>query len=98
MPGAGEQAPGSDGAGATEGGQPPGGIFAGGKSFRPYAAPATSPLNLLGQVESWGVGAGTQVQDLSVKVSKLTGAQLNELLKRLPDGITYELTLNKEED
>ena len=39
----------------------------------------------------------TQVQDAQLKVASLTGAQLNELLKKLPDGITYELTLNKEE-
>jgi hypothetical protein len=58
---------------------------------------ATSALNLLGKVESWGITAGTQVQDVQLKVANLTGAQLNELLKKLPDGITYELALNKEE-
>lgn len=58
---------------------------------------ATSALNLLGKVESWGITTGTQVQDVQLKVANLTGAQLNELLKKLPDGITYELTLNKEE-
>jgi hypothetical protein len=60
-------------------------------------APATSALNLLGKIESWGITTGTQVQDVQLKVANLTGAQLNELLKKLPDGITYELTLNKEE-
>ena len=60
-------------------------------------AGATSALNLLGKVESWGITPGTQVQDLQLKVANLTGAQLNDLLKKLPDGITYELTLNKEE-
>lgn len=58
---------------------------------------ATSALNLLGKVESWGITTGTQVQDVQLKVANLTGAQLKELLKKLPDGITYELTLNKEE-
>jgi len=58
---------------------------------------ATSALNLLGKIESWGITTGTQVQDVQLKVSNLTGAQLNELLKKLPDGITYELTLNKDE-
>jgi hypothetical protein len=58
---------------------------------------ATSALNLLGKVESWGITTGTQVQDVQLKVANLTGAQLNDLLKKLPDGITYELTLNKEE-
>jgi len=60
-------------------------------------AGATSALNLLGKVESWGITTGTQVQDVQLKIANLTGAQLNELLKKLPDGITYELTLNKEE-
>ena len=58
---------------------------------------ATSALNLLGKVESWGISAGTQVQTIQLKVATLTGAQLIELLKRLPEGITYELSLNKEE-
>jgi hypothetical protein len=58
---------------------------------------ATSALNLLGKVESWGIKTGTQVKDVQLKVANLTGAQLTELLKKLPDGITYELTLNKEE-
>jgi len=89
--------PGSgDGGGAPT--PDPGGIFGGGKALKPYVSPATSPLNLLGQVETWGIGTGTQVQGLALKVSQLTGAQLSDLLKRLPDGITYELALNKEED
>ncbi len=58
---------------------------------------ATSALNLLGKVESWGIGTGTQVQDIRLRIAALTGAQLNELLKKLPDGITYELSLYKEE-
>ena len=60
-------------------------------------AGATSALNLLGKVESWGITKGTQIQDVQLKVANLTGTQLNELLKKLPDGITYELSLNKEE-
>ena len=60
-------------------------------------AGATSALNLLGKVESWGITTGTQVQDVQLKVANLTGAQLNDLLRKLPDGITYELILNKEE-
>ena len=79
---------------------PGGSIFGGGamNSVRQLStAGATSALNLLGKVESWGITPGTQVQDLQLKVANLTGAQLNDLLKKLPDGITYELTLNKEE-
>ncbi|HVY62002.1 MAG TPA: DUF499 domain-containing protein, partial [Planctomycetota bacterium] len=61
-----------------------------------HSAPANSPLNLLGSVESWGVGPGTPVSEVAIKVKKLTGAQLQSLLKKLPDGITYELSLQKE--
>lgn len=58
---------------------------------------ATSALNLLGKVESWGITAGTQVRAVQLKVESLTGAQLTDLLKKLPDGITYELLLSKEQ-
>jgi hypothetical protein len=76
----------------------PSSIFEGGGSFTSHAAPATSSLNLLGKLETWGIGAGTQVRGLSVKVDSLTGAQLKELIGKLPDGITYEMGLEKEED
>jgi hypothetical protein len=77
-----------------------GGIFGGGQPVamrQCNTASATSALNLLGKVESWGISTGTQVQDVQLKISTLTGAQLNDLLKKLPDGITYELALSKEE-
>jgi hypothetical protein len=57
--------------------------------------PPTSPLNLIGKLESWGIGPATQVADISIKVSSATGAQLKELLKKLPDGMTFELSLHK---
>ena len=88
------------GVGSPPSAPPPGGIFGGVASptLKPLSTNgATSALNLLGKVESWGITTGTQVQDIQLKVANLTGAQLNELLKKLPDGITYELTLNKEE-
>jgi hypothetical protein len=75
-----------------------GGIFGAGGQVRHHrTAEATSALNLLGKVESWGITTGTLVQDVQIKVASLTGSQLNELLKKLPDGITYELILDKEE-
>lgn len=60
-------------------------------------ANATSALNLLGKIESWGITTGTQVRDVQLKVANLTGAQLDQLLKNLPSGLTYELALQKEE-
>jgi hypothetical protein len=60
-------------------------------------APPTSALNLLGRVESWGVGPGTTVHDVKLTLTTATGAQLQKLLRTLPDGLTYELSLEKEE-
>jgi hypothetical protein len=76
----------------------PGSIFAG-PAPAPLVtlhAPATSALNLLGKAESWGVGPATSVKNVNLKVAQVTGAQLQKLLKSLPDGISYELDLDKE--
>lgn len=75
-----------------------GGIFDGGAgtTSMPYTAPATSPLNLIGKLESWGIGPATPVKSVAIKVDSATGAQLKELLKKLPDGMTFELSLDKE--
>jgi len=57
---------------------------------------AKSPVNLLGEVEKWGISAATNISNVNLNVTKMTGAQLNELLKKLPDGVTYSLNLDKE--
>lgn len=59
--------------------------------------PATSPLNLLGQLDRWGIQQATPVEGLTVEVDKLTGAQLKRLLEKLPDGMIYKLKLSQEE-
>lgn len=64
----------------------------------PLASPATSALNLMGRVENWGIGPATNVRTVTVKVDSATGAQLQKLLRSLPDGMTYELSLEKEEE
>jgi hypothetical protein len=61
------------------------------------SAPPTSSLNLLGKVESWGVGPGTPVHTVRITLATATGAQLQKLIRSLPDGLTYELSLEKEE-
>lgn len=80
----------------------PGGIFGGGtttsKPRIPLSNPPTSPLNLIGKIEGWGIGPATRVAGVSIKVSTATGAQLKELLKKLPEGMTFELNLEKEDD
>lgn len=74
-----------------------GGVATGGNSRIPLHNPPTSPLNLIGKLEGWGIGPATQVAEVSIKVSAATGAQLKELLKKLPDGMTFELNLEKED-
>lgn len=85
----------------------PGGIFGGDgtttKPRIPLSNPATSPLNLIGKIEGWGIGPATKVAEVSIKVStaqgpQITGAQLKELLKKLPEGMSFELNLEKEDD
>ena len=49
------------------------------------------------KLEGWGIGPATPVAEVSIKVSAATGAQLKELLKKLPDGMTFELSLEKED-
>jgi hypothetical protein len=84
------------------------GIFGGGstgtgaKPRIPLSNPATSPLNLIGKLEGWGIGPATQVAEVSITVAAATGthisgAQLKELLKKLPDGMTFALSLEKED-
>ena len=60
--------------------------------------PATSAINLLGKLDTWGIGPGTPLTDVSIRIAVLTGAQLQNLLKKLPDGMTFALDLKKEED
>ena len=41
---------------------------------------------------------GNANSEVSIKVSAATGAQLKEILKKLPDGMTFELSLEKEDN
>lgn len=87
---------------ADPGGAPapsPKGIFGGGASGERIllSNPPTSPLNLIGKMEGWGIGPATPVKEVTLKVSAATGAQLKELLKKLPDGMTFEISLDKED-
>jgi len=67
-----------------------------GPSKKPYGTPAKSPINLLGEVEKWGISPATNVSNVNINVGEMTGAQLIELLKKLPDGVSYALNLDKE--
>jgi hypothetical protein len=99
-PGFGEPQPSSTGpSGPT---QPvPGGLFGGGATNGPKtilsSGGSTSALNLMGKLESWSIGPATPVHNVRVTLSAATGAQLQKLLKSLPDGLTYGLDLEKED-
>ncbi|MQI37245.1 hypothetical protein EI025_25810, partial [Escherichia coli] len=77
----------------------PGSLFGGssGGFVAHYSAQNTSTLSLLGKLEQWGINKGSQVKDVKLSTSQLTGAQLEHLLKNLPDGVTYSLDLDKEQ-
>ncbi len=88
---------GGDGGMTPTGGSQPGSIFGGGGPYIPLNFPATSALNLLGKIESNGITPGSQLKALNLRVDKLTGAQLQDIIKKLPDGMTYELGVEKEQ-
>jgi hypothetical protein len=54
-------------------------------------------LNLIGKLESWGIGPASQISEISIKISSASGAQIKEVLKRLPESLSYEINLEKEE-
>ncbi len=67
-----------------------------GPTLKPFGTPPKTPVNLLGEVEKWGINPASTVSNVNLNVSQMTGAQLNDLLKKLPDGVTYSLNLEKE--
>jgi len=80
---------------------PPPDIFGGSSSphtptVKPFGTPPKTPTNLLGEVEKWGISAATNVINININVSQMTGAQLTDLINKLPDGVTYSLNLEKE--
>ena len=84
----------------TEGSSAKGGIFVG-ETSKPrvfLSNAATSPLNLIGKLESWRIGPATSVKEVTIKIAVANGAQIKDLLKKLPDGMTFEITLEKESD
>ena len=62
-----------------------------------HSVEKTSSLTILGKLETWGIISNTNTSNLTISVDSLTGAQLIELLKKLPDGATYGLKLEKDE-
>ena len=65
-------------------------------TLKPFGTPPKIAVNLLGEVEKWGISAAVNVINININVSQMTGAQLTDLLKKLPDGVMYSLSLEKE--
>lgn len=82
---------------------PPGGIFGpfsgggGAPSTTRVATEPTSGLTLLGKLEAWRINPGTPVSNVSIRIDKMTGAQLKALVQKLPDGLLYGLEADKED-
>jgi hypothetical protein len=91
--------PGGLGGHGGAGGSPPADIFdVDSKHYRPLVAEnATSSLNLVGQLETWQIKPATRVRNITVTISEATGAQVDALLKKLPDGMVYGLQLDAED-
>lgn len=75
---------------------PPGPTPPGGPTLQACGTTPKTPIYLLGEVEKWAIGPATRVANVNINVSQMTGAQLNELLRKLPDGVAYGLNLEKE--
>lgn len=69
-----------------------------GKKNTAFHAPINSSLNLLAEIEKWGIGPGSTVQEIVVKIDSATGSQLQKLIRTLPDGMKYDLSLQKKEE
>jgi hypothetical protein len=55
-------------------------------------------LNLLSRVvDVWGIKPSTTLRNASVRIDKLSGAQLKQLIRELPDGPSYGLEADRED-
>jgi len=57
----------------------------------------SSTLGHIGQMESWGIGPATPMKEITLRIPNATGAQLKDILKRLPDSLLFDLSLEQEE-
>jgi hypothetical protein len=62
------------------------------------SAKPTSGLNLIGQLEAWQIRPATRVRNVTVTIAEATGAQIDALLKKLPDGMVFGLQLEAKDD
>ena len=61
--------------------------------------PSTSALNLIKQVdEAWAIKPATRITEIAITISAASGAQLRDILRKLPDGLTFALSLQKDDE
>jgi hypothetical protein len=61
-----------------------------------HSSTRNSALNLTGTLEGWGANkASVSLKNITLRLDDMNGAQLAELLKKLPPG-SYVLDLDKE--
>uniref|UniRef100_UPI0035C7BE89 DUF499 domain-containing protein n=1 Tax=Methylorubrum thiocyanatum TaxID=47958 RepID=UPI0035C7BE89 len=81
---------------------PVGNVFFGNGTTKPSRVLAadnpTSSLNLIGQLETWRIKPATRVRNVKVTVGEATGAQIDALIKKLPDGLIFGIEMEAEED
>lgn len=66
-------------------------------STTPFASSATSPLILIDKLEKWGINPTTQVFNIALNLSVANGSQLVKLIKNLPEGMVFEISLERED-
>jgi len=55
------------------------------------SCPATSPLNLAGRMDAWGIAPDTVIDKISLSTTDVTGADLKIILSKLPENVSYTL-------
>ncbi len=69
-----------------------------GRTVTRLSSEATSGLTLLSRVvDVWDVKETTTLRNAAVRIDRLTGAQLKQLIQDLPDGPRYALEADRED-
>ncbi len=67
------------------------------KVWKYFETIETSGLNLYGSIESWKIKPTTPIEEVNLKICARNGSELVDVLKQLPDGIRFVLSLKKDE-
>lgn len=47
--------------------------------------------------EAWAIKPATRITEIAITISAASGAQLRDILRKLPDGLTFALSLQKDD-